>query len=576
MNCPQCQQVLRETARFCDGCGHAVTAYHTPTERMDAAALAPALAGRVLDGKYELLARLGAGGMGAVYRARRVHIGDEVAVKVLHPQFVADAQSVERFRREARATAVLRHPNVVTIHDFGEARGDEAPAYIVMELVEGASLRDLLRREGRLAAARAVALMRDVCAGVGAGHRRGVVHRDLKPDNVIVLPPDAEGARETVKVVDFGIAKLRDAAGAPALTQTGAIIGTPYYMSPEQCRGESLDARADVYSLGAMLYELLAATPPFNAESITGVVAKHLTEPPPPLPADVPAALSAVCLRALAKRPDDRPADAHALARELQAALTPDAATQAGDAAAQAAPFVVAPPAVATPATVSAPYNVAAQTPATVSAQVSVPTLPREAHAPPPSDPSARRPSRAKWLVAGLLALLVVGVVVSGAAFFTSLVGGRKTAVEVDVKSPTNADAVNEQVAVEPPGDTTDNTAAGDTPAAPAAGRGLTGKWTGTYGPMNQPATLTVEEHRGDTFSGVLEQGAVRVAFTGRVNAARRGVTIKETRVLSGDGWSLGEGTGTLSQDGRSMSGTGQDPTGAQFGMSYQWSFTKQ
>src|SRR5918911_63080 len=174
MNCPQCQQALGEGARFCASCGLSVASFNTPTELVDsaavAAALAAPLAGRVLDAKYELGARLGAGGMGAVYRARRVHIGDEVAVKVLHPNFVADAQAVERFRREARAAAVLRHPNVVTIHDFGEARGADAPAYIVMELVEGTPLRELLRREGRLAPARAVALMEDVCAGVGAAH----------------------------------------------------------------------------------------------------------------------------------------------------------------------------------------------------------------------------------------------------------------------------------------------------------------------------------------------------------------------------------------------------------------------
>src|SRR5918994_2191130 len=129
--------------------------------------------------------RLGEGGMGTVYRARRLHIGDEVAVKVLHPKYVADADAVERFRREARSAAIIRHANVVTIHDFGEARASGAPAYLVMELVRGTSLRELLRREGRLAPARAVSLMSDICAGVGVAHREGVVHRDLKPDNVI-------------------------------------------------------------------------------------------------------------------------------------------------------------------------------------------------------------------------------------------------------------------------------------------------------------------------------------------------------------------------------------------------------
>ncbi|HEY1403024.1 MAG TPA: serine/threonine-protein kinase [Pyrinomonadaceae bacterium] len=307
-----------------------MNSFNTPTELLDTAAPADILSppdplvGQVLDSKYELIARLGEGGMGAVYRARRTHIGDEVAVKVLHRSFVADEDAVERFRREARAAAMLRHPNVVTIHDFGEARGSAAPAYIVMELAEGAPLRVLLRNEGRLAPARAVALMRDICAGVGAAHRRQIVHRDLKPDNIIVLPPDAEGERETAKVVDFGIAKLRDRAALPTLTQAGTLIGTPYYMSPEQCRGDELDARSDVYSLGAVLYEMLAGAPPFTAANITGVVTKHLTESPPPFApvAGVPRALEDVCLRALAKDVDARQPEATTLGRELQAALS--------------------------------------------------------------------------------------------------------------------------------------------------------------------------------------------------------------------------------------------------------------
>lgn len=337
MNCPHCQHILRDNARFCDGCGLSMSSFNTPTEVIDPASLADILPrpdpllGQVLDSKYELLARLGEGGMGAVYRARRVHIGDEVAVKVLHQSFVADADAVERFRREARAAAMLRHPNVVTIHDFGEARGSAAPAYIVMELVEGSSLRDLLRSEGKLAPARAVALMQDICAGVGAAHRRQIVHRDLKPDNIIVLPPDGEGERETAKVVDFGIAKLRDLAAMPTLTQAGTLIGTPYYMSPEQCRGEALDARSDVYSLGAVLYEMLAGAPPFTAANITGVVAKHLMEAPPPFApaAGVPHALEDVCRRALAKDVEARQPEATTLARELQAAISTPAVAPA-------------------------------------------------------------------------------------------------------------------------------------------------------------------------------------------------------------------------------------------------------
>ncbi len=563
MNCPRCEQVISEGARFCASCGASVTSFNTPTEMVDssavAAALARPLAGRVLDGKYELGARLGTGGMGAVYRARRVHIGDEVAVKVLHPSYVADAQSVERFRREARAAAVLRHPNVVTIHDFGEAQGTDAPAYIVMELVEGASLRELLRREGRLAPARAVALMADVCAGVGAAHRREIVHRDLKPDNIIVLPPDAEGMRETAKVVDFGIAKLRDTAQGPALTAAGTLIGTPYYMSPEQCRGERLDARADVYSLGALLYEMLAGAPPFTAETVTGVVMKHLTEPPPALPLQlsVPRALEAVCRRALAKNPHERPADAQALRRELQAALAPTA-------------------------------NVAAQTADVMNAQTPAPTA---APPPPRVAPPERKRGGAKWLVAALVALVVLGGVTAAVTMFmrpaaddhTARATGTQPLSSADVSTPVPAPGVGETNANEQSASTeqtdaapaaTTNTATGATAPAPTSAQDLTGTWTGTYGPMGQPATLVVKEQRGDSFSGVLTQGAVRIAVSGMLDA--RQLTIKETNVLSGDGWSLGEGTGTLSADGRRMSGTGQDPVGAQLGMSYQWAFTRQ
>jgi eukaryotic-like serine/threonine-protein kinase len=284
---------LKDGARFCSNCGISFSSFKTPTEQAETHDLPETLpeldplVGQVLDGKYELLARLGEGGMGAVYRARRVLIGDEVAVKVLHTRFIGNETLVERFRREARAAAALRHPNVVAIYDFGEARDDDAPAYIVMELVEGGSLRQLLRREGRLKPERAVALMRDICAGVGAAHRKQIFHRDLKPDNVIVLPPDEDRDRETVKVVDFGLAKLRDASGAPTLTETGVLMGTPLSMSPEQCRGERLDARSDVYSLGAMLYEMLAGRPPFTAPNFMGVLAKHITEETPPFPSDV-------------------------------------------------------------------------------------------------------------------------------------------------------------------------------------------------------------------------------------------------------------------------------------------------
>jgi serine/threonine-protein kinase len=275
------------------------------------------LIGHIIDGKYELLARLGEGGMSVVYRARRVHIGDDVAVKILTGKFVKDDAALERFRREARAAAMLRHPNVITIHDFGETDDEHAPAFIVMEFVKAAALSELLKSEHRFSVARGVRLMRGICAGVGAAHRQGVVHRDLKPENILVVAPDDDFEVESVRVVDFGLAKLlADAGVAP----TGAVVGTPYYMSPEQCLGEPLDARSDVYSLGVMFYEMLSGKRPFTAETVSGVINRHLSEPPPPLDhsLQIPRRISIGIMHALAKDPNDRPHTATELARHMQ------------------------------------------------------------------------------------------------------------------------------------------------------------------------------------------------------------------------------------------------------------------
>jgi serine/threonine protein kinase len=403
--CPKCQQPATASQQFCVLCGTSLAGLRAPAEPTQAVLprssrpTAPAeMAGRVLEGKYQLQTQIGAGGMGAVYSARRIHIGDEVAVKVLHAHFVAEASAVERFRREARAAAMLRHPSVVAIYDFGEARGDN-PAFIVMELVNGVSLRSLLQRERCLTPERAVALMREICAGVGAAHRHNVVHRDIKPDNIIVCAPDQPDEVEKVKVLDFGIAKLRDLAPDQGLTQTGAVLGTPYYMSPEQCRGDALDARSDVYSLGAMLYEMMAGQPPFLAHTITGVVAKHLTETPAPLSRHVPLApaLEDVIMRALAKDPSARQADALAFTRALQqslhakpaAALTNKAPAYPTAGASEATvvvpppqPTLLARPAQTVPPTVPSPRP------------VPVPVLPPSLSPPAPLAPPSSRPVR--------------------------------------------------------------------------------------------------------------------------------------------------------------------------------------
>jgi serine/threonine-protein kinase len=345
MNCPRCNNALANNAKFCPQCGLAITGeFNDPgvsasSESANAtlelenaqtlivpisALPADPLLGRVIEAKYEILSKLGEGGMGAVYRAKRLRIGDQVAIKILHQKFLTETGALERFRREAQAAAMIHHPNVVAIYDAGEEPQNGVPAFIVMELVAGEPLRDILSREKRLPFARGVALIQQACAGISAAHRQKIVHRDIKPDNFIVLPPHSEDESETLKVLDFGIAKLRDMVGSATLTQTGIVMGTPYYMSPEQCKGESLDSRSDVYSLGATLYEVLAGTPPFTASTPTGIVAKHLTELPPALPQglSIPPALEAVIQRSLAKHPDARQTDASAFARELQAAIS--------------------------------------------------------------------------------------------------------------------------------------------------------------------------------------------------------------------------------------------------------------
>ena len=332
--CPQCEKFLNREAMFCAECGlplslpdsvgpHPYYENHYQASLPTIRLVNPdPLIGRVIDGKYELTAQLGKGGMSMVYRARRVRIGDDVAVKILMGKFVKDDAALARFRREARAAAMLHHPNVITIHDFGETDDELAPAFIVMEFVRGTPLRDLLSSEGQFPVERAVRMMRGICAGVGAAHRQGVVHRDLKPENILVVAPDDDYEFESVRVVDFGLAKLlADADSASARSHKGAVVlGTPFYMSPEQCMGEPLDTRSDVYSLGAMFYEMVAGKRPFGAETVSGVISKHLYDDPPPLPASLglPRRISAAIMQALAKDPDERPQSATEFARLLQ------------------------------------------------------------------------------------------------------------------------------------------------------------------------------------------------------------------------------------------------------------------
>ncbi|MBA3440408.1 MAG: protein kinase [Pyrinomonadaceae bacterium] len=276
--------------------------------------------GRVLDDKYRLDAWLGEGGMGTVYRATHLLIDRPVAIKVLNANLVADAAAQERFRREARAAGRLRHPNAVAITDFGQTA--DKTVYIVMELLEGRSLRDVLDGGAPVDPARGLPLMLQTAAAVAAAHEAGIIHRDLKPANIFIV--EDSSSSPVVKVLDFGIAKLATEASengqAKALTETGMMIGTPRYMSPEQCDGAGLTPASDVYSLGIILYEMLTGSAPFNGATPLAVALKQsaqIPRPPREIVPTIPQALEDVVLHALQKNPADRPADAAAFYQEL-------------------------------------------------------------------------------------------------------------------------------------------------------------------------------------------------------------------------------------------------------------------
>jgi eukaryotic-like serine/threonine-protein kinase len=280
------------------------------------------LLGHTLDDKYRLEEQLGIGGMGTVYRARHVLIDRAVAVKVLNPRFVEDEAARTRFRREAKAAGRLQHTNAVTVTDFGES--PDGYVYLVMELLEGRTLRDVLAKEAPLDVARSVSLMLQISGAVAAAHEAGIIHRDLKPANIFVV--QRADLPAVVKVLDFGIAKLAaetlDEEDPLTLTQVGAMIGTPRYMSPEQCDGADLTPAADVYSLGCILYEMLAGTVPFSGSTPLAIAMKHTSETPRSpreFVATIPPALEQVVLHALEKRPEGRPANADEFRKELMA-----------------------------------------------------------------------------------------------------------------------------------------------------------------------------------------------------------------------------------------------------------------
>ncbi len=363
-------------------------------------------------GRYKIRRLLGRGGMGVVYEAEHATLGRVVALKMLVESASSDAAAVARFFQEARAAAGIGHPGIVEVFDLSEP--GEQP-FLVMEKLEGEELSSYMRRARPLDPRVVASIATELCDAVGAAHRHGIVHRDLKPDNVFLA---RRGERQDVKVLDFGIAKLGGPGNDLSLTQTGMVMGTPLYMAPEQMRGHPVDARADVYAIGSILFECLSGRTPFIAQSMTEIVVKVTTETAPAVRTfrpDVPPAMEALIAACLDKDPARRPSDANALGAALRAMLT-------------GAPVPVLSPAPAMPP-VTRPFTM--QSPATAMS--------------PPAMHSVPRSDSSPWLgcgiVASIVALLLAFVVGGGALFWSrarrdGVDGPRRASIEVRPNPP--------------------------------------------------------------------------------------------------------------------------------------------
>ncbi len=315
IHCPKCRKALHEPGNFCPACGEDLRGL-TPT----ADTLSGPWVDSVVDGRYRLLEKLGEGGMGAVYKVEHVRMGKVLALKVLRPDLAIDKRMKARFQQEARVVSRLGHPNTIQVFDYGELQ--DGSLFLAMEFLAGRDLAWLLRAHGPFSEERATRVGLQVLASLGEAHELGIVHRDIKPANVMLLRRRDGG--ETVKVLDFGIAKLIDAEGRKHITGTD-FVGTPQYMSPEQGKGEPLDARSDLYSVAAMLFELVTGKGLFDAPTAMGIVSKHMTEPPPRIAQVAPDRMvspgfEAVLRRALAKDPAERFPTAEAMRQALERA----------------------------------------------------------------------------------------------------------------------------------------------------------------------------------------------------------------------------------------------------------------
>jgi serine/threonine-protein kinase len=316
--CGGCGREFGANAVFCPYDGQPLIHFpDTSPPRQHVGGLHP---GRVIDERYEIIEPIGHGGMGIVFRALHVDLNRRVALKILNPELVSDPTALGRFRREARALGAISHPNAVSVMDFGVT--EDGLAFLVMELLEGRTLRQILR-EAPIPLHRAARILTQVCGAVAEAHRCGVIHRDLKPDNIMLVGPDGEA--ETAKVLDFGIAKLRSTSRVSArLTAHDTVVGTPHYMAPEACERGEFTPASDVYALAIILYEMIAGVAPFDGANALDVAVRQVNDPPPALRTyrqDIPAEIEHVVMRSLAKAPGKRHASAADLADQFAAAV---------------------------------------------------------------------------------------------------------------------------------------------------------------------------------------------------------------------------------------------------------------
>ena len=378
--------------------------------------------GTILGDRYTLTARIAVGGMGEVWAATDTVLGRTVAVKLLHPGLSQESDFVERFRAEARHTAALHHPNIATVFDYGE---DDGTAYLVMELVVGQPLSQIIAERAPLSTQETTAILIQAATALEAAHQGGVVHRDVKPANILITPDG------TAKLTDFGISRAVDSV---PLTQTGQVLGTAQYLSPEQALGQSATAASDIYALGVVGHEMLTGERPFDTGSVVSTALAHVNQPPPPLPDTVPIGVRDVISAALAKDPADRPASAADMAHTLG---------MPGAAFATAGPV--------------APVGLASIASATI-AQAPTQAMPAATRALPnqtlqtqtPGIPDRRWQRRPAWLL-GAAAAVVLGVLAVFALSDGSVGGSTKTPAATATTSPTPTRSTSATAVVAPP-----------------------------------------------------------------------------------------------------------------------------